>query len=370
MGVIKTKSENDIVILGGARDYHAVDWYRAIRRVASERRVSMLTDTIVGEGFEKIVSEEDDVEQLYVVDSLLLGKGSRLADLWRNLLKLMVLPLQIILLRRFMAKNPTAIMHAHPMYYMFLCWIAGVKCGVTPQGSEILVRPKRSRLYRYFARRTLQAAAFVTVDSISMKDSVQQLSGVKALVVQNGVDTEEILKYATKVEKRSRISSIRGVTPLYRIREVVDARNRTEEKIPLTFVYPFKDDDYYVTTKAVFMEDDEDLGRVSKEDLYSLLAETLLTISIPNSDSSPRSVYEAVFAGSCVAAEYNQYMELMPACMRERVFVVNLKDDDWFAKAVDFARVKCITPFIPSPEAIEHYDQYKSLERVVKQIYG
>lgn len=369
-GADKSKSTGDIVIVGGARDYHAVDWYRTIRKVAMNRRVMLLTDTIDGEGFENIVSADDDIERLLVVDSLLLSHGSRLADLWRNLLKVLVLPLQIILLRRFIAKNPTAVLHAHPMYYMFLCWMGGVRCGVTPQGSELLVRPKRSRLYAYFVRRSLQAAAFVTVDSLSMKEAVQRLSGVEALVVQNGIDTAEIRRHAAKAGTRTRISSIRGFTPLYRIRELLDARNREQVKTRLTFVYPFKDDDYHAATKTVFAEGDEDLGWLNKDELYRLLAETLLIISVPSSDSSPRSVYEAIFAGACVAAVYNSYMEPMPACMRERIFIVDLDDAGWFTKALDFAKSKSVQPYVPSLEAIEQYDQYKSLESMVNRIYG
>lgn len=364
------KAQGDIVIVGGARDYHAVDWYRTIRKVASNRRVMLLTDTIDGEGFESIVTGDDDIERLFVVDSLLLRHGSRMADLWRNLLKLIVLPLQILLLRRFVAKNPTAILHAHPMYYMFLCWMGGVRCGVTPQGSEILVRPERSKLYGFFARRSLQAATFVTVDSTSMKEAVYRLSGVQALVVQNGIDTVKIRRYAIEAGDRTRISSIRGFTPLYRIRELFDARNRKKGKTPLTFVYPFKDDNYYAETKAAFTEGDEDLGRLKKDELYVLLAESLLIISIPSSDSSPRGVYEAIFAGACVAAVYNHYMDPMPTCMRERIFVVDLEDDDWFAKAVSFARGKNAIPYEPSVEAVEQYDQYKSLKCVVNRIYG
>ena len=41
-----------IVVIGGARDYHVMDWYRTVRSLESNRNVSILTDLIGGEGFE------------------------------------------------------------------------------------------------------------------------------------------------------------------------------------------------------------------------------------------------------------------------------------------------------------------------------
>lgn len=358
-----------IVILGGARDYHAVDWYRAVAKVADDRRVMMLTDTVDGEGFRRIVTEKDDIAKLFVIDRILLPRGSRIADIWRNILKLATLPLQIVLLRRFVAENPNAVLHAHPLYYMVLCWAAGVKCGVTPQGSEILVRPMRSRLYGFFATRALRAASFVTVDSVAMMMAVRELSGVEALVVQNGIDVEKVRSYASSRE-RTRICSIRGFTPLYRIADVVAARNHATPGVPITFLYPLVDADYHTKVSADFVEGDEDLGRLMKDELYQLLGETLLTISVPSSDSSPRSVYEAIFAGSCVAAVFNTYLDLLPACMRARVFVVDLNDRDWFVRAVEFAVARKNLSFVPSSEAVQQYDQYVSMKTIVNNIYG
>jgi hypothetical protein len=205
---------------------------------------------------------------------------------------------------------------------------------------------------------------------MSMKEAVYQLSGVRAIVVQNGVETSEIRRYASVGGNRDRITSIRGFTPLYRIDEIIDARDRQVPCTPLTFVYPFRDGDYYETVKGNMGARDEDLGRLGKEDLYRLLAKTLLTISIPSSDSSPRSVYEAIFAGSSVAANYNSYMESMPSCMRDRIFVVDFEDENWFKKALTFAEGKSRVPYQPSDEALEQYDQRKSLQAAVDRIYG
>ena len=135
-----------IVILGGARDYHVMDWYRTIRKLAVDRDVVFLTDLIDSEGYDYIVEPGDNIECLFVIDKLLFSTQSRMGNIWRNVLKFLVLPLQIIKLRRFSSKQLDAVYHTQSMYYMLLCWLAGVEYIGTPQGSEILVRPQRSRL--------------------------------------------------------------------------------------------------------------------------------------------------------------------------------------------------------------------------------
>ena len=46
----------------------------------------------------------------------------------------------------------------------------------------------RSKIYKYFAIKSLQAAKYLTVDSVKMKDRILELSGCEATVVQNGIN--------------------------------------------------------------------------------------------------------------------------------------------------------------------------------------
>lgn len=358
----------DIVIFGGARDFHAVDWYRSVKKVATSRRVVFLTDMINAEGFNTIVDADDKVQTLFIIDDFLFSHGSKMSNIWRNLVKLLLVPVQVILLRRFVKKNKDIVLHAHPMYYMFLCWIARVKCGVTPQGSEILIRPNRSKVYRYFVSRSIRAAAFVTVDSVSMQKSVFELSGVNPLIIQNGIDTKLIQSHINN-KQRSRICSVRGFTDLYRIDQIFAARNLISQQTPLTLIYPFKEEGYYNDCGASICSYDNDFGSVDKDSFYRLLSETFLTISIPKSDSSPRSVYEAIFAGSCVAAVYNEYMELLPKCMKGRIYIVDLENVFWLSSAIEFAKEETLTPYIPSKQAIIQYDQFESMQSAIDKIY-
>lgn len=359
----------DIVILGGARDYHVMDWYRTIRSLVSARQIVLLTDLIGGEGFKVIVKDDDIVKKLLIIDNFLFAKQNRFGDIWRNIFKLLVLPIQVFLLKNYAKKNPNSVFHAQPMYYMFLCWLAGVEFIGTPQGSEILVRPKRSKIYSYFARKTLQAAKYVTVDSQSMKNGIYDLSKIEAKIIQNGIDIGEISKFQNSKKNKTIICSMRGMTPLYRIKEIVRARNVSSKKSNITFIYPFHDEGYKKEILPNLQSNDSDLGRLGKEEMYELLASSLLVISIPKSDSSPRSVYESIFLGACVAVTYNPYIDALPQCMKDRLFIVDLDDTNWFDKAVEYATKISKVPYIPSEEALEMFDQKRTMKKAIELLY-
>lgn len=360
--------DKTVVILGGARDFHAIDWYRTVIRICPQREVVFITDLFGGEGYIDLSKPEDKIFSLFVLDKYLFSRQFRGSNIWRNLIKLIFLPIQAIKLRRILNNFPDYIVHAHPMYYMAVCLFAGVEYIGTPQGSEILVRPVRSRIYRFFAKKVLRSARVLTVDSQQMKDGIQSIAGVNAHIFQNGINIDEIKKYDAQ-KKRERVVSIRGIDELYRISDIIESRNKNSSLVPLTFIYPFADASYIASLRRLFDVHDQDLGRLEKDQMYSLLSESLLVISIPRSDSSPRSVYESIFAGACVAVTYNKWIDVLPPCMRSRVFVVELSDDQWFSKAISYAQQIVNTPFIASKEAIELYDENVSIGKVIEQLY-
>lgn len=358
-----------IVILGGARDYHAMDWYRTVKKNTLENKVIFLTDLIEGEGYNNLIMSTDNIEKLFIIDNFLFSKQSKFANIWRNFFKLLILPLQIYHLKRYAKNNPNAVYHAHPMYYMLLSWLSGVEFIGTPQGSEILIRAQKSKIYKFFAKKLLKAAKYVTVDSVGMQDKIFELSGVKAIVVQNGIDMNELFKYMQKVTKKDKIVSLRGMTNLYRINKIVDSRNVSIYKTPITFIYPFHEESYRDYVKKNFKQYDSDLGRLNKEQMYELLSETKLVISIPKSDSSPRSVYESIFLGACVAIAYNPYFDVLPQCMKERIYIIDLNKKNWFDDAIEFANIVAKKKYIPTQAAMNMFDQNISIKNVIKKLY-
>lgn len=367
---------NRLVFLCGARDFHAMDWYKSSKELMPDADCCVVTDLIAGEGFKKIIDENDKVYKLLILDFFLFRGQSSLGDKWRNILKLLVLPLQVILLKRFAKKNPNAIYHAHSMYYLVLARAAKVNYVGTPQGSDILVKPYRSKFYKHFTVYGLKMAKHITVDSKKMQEGVYNLSKRNAYIIQNGIDVTSIEDYKRsfnsdeqKTSQRSGILSMRGFTELYRIKDILQARSQMVYKCSITFIYPFYENLYKTECNALIQLNDLDLGRVERNKMYELFSKAELVISIPSSDSSPRSVYEAIFCGSPVAISYNSYYESLPDCMKPRIIIVNTLDKNWFADALQKAAIINKINYVPSRSAMEIFDQKESFQKLQKLLF-
>lgn len=362
-----------IIFLGNGRCYHTFDWYRNAQELLAPQPVPFVTDLVDSEGHLPLLRSEDPRINLINIDWLMFSKQSTGGNIWRNLIKTLMIPMQVSMLRRIarqQCRYGPVKFHAHSMYYLILCWLAGVNYVGTPQGSEILVRPYRSRIYRAMAKRALVAADHVTVDSINMQRGVRELSGREAILVQNGIDVSVISKMARRASERTTILSNRGFYSLYRIDQIIAGRNRTNRDLALAFCYPSWEDNYKAQCLGQCLSIDRDLGRLpTRKQMYELLFGTLLVISIPESDSSPRSIYEAIFCGCCVATIYNPWIELITDCMKARLHLVDLEDENWFVKAVSRAREITCTPYVPSEAAAELFDQKQSLRRLAALCY-
>lgn len=365
--------KKELVFLCGARDFHAMDWYKSAKSLMPETKIIILTDLIESEGYKKLITDNDIVCKLFILDSFLFKKQSGLGHIWRNFLKLLVFPVQVILIKRFSKNHPNAIFHAHSMYYLFMAWAAKIPYVGTPQGSDILLKPQKSKLYKHFTIKSLKGAKAITVDSQAMKDKVYTLCGVNAHIIQNGIDLDSIFSYQSKNQKkvRERILSIRGFTSLYRIDKLLAARNQSPvySKLSITFIYPFSDNEYKFKSHGLLKKTDSDLGRLDRNSMYDVLSETKLVFSIPISDSSPRSVYESIFCGCVVAITYNPYYDILPACMKSRIILLDLNNSTWFDDAVSTSETILATKYKPTSEALELFDQKESFKKIQKLLF-
>lgn len=359
-----------IIFLGDGRDFHARDWYLTVKEVCSRRMVLLATDLIESEGRPRLVDKEDLLINLFNIDKLLLKRVSKFGNYWRNMIKVLAFPIQIPRLKKMVRDNPNATFHAHTMYYMFLCWVANLEYIATPQGSEILVRPYKSSLYCFFAKKSLLAAKHIIIDSINLQNGIFKLCGKTSTVIQNGIDVEDITQNIKKLNARRYITSIRGLYPNYRINKIFEARSYCRSFTPLVLFYPFAEAGYKKIISKKINKEDIDLGRIkTKAEMYQLLGSTLLAISIPESDSSPRSVYESIFCGCCVAVSYNSWIESLPECMRSRIVIVNIEDNLWLEKAIKQAEIIMVEPFKPTEKALNLFDQKRSMKQVADLFY-
>jgi hypothetical protein len=70
-----------------------MDWYTSAKKIVEDKgKILIITDLIESEGFARLVNETDHVHKLYIIDKFLLKKQSRIGDIWRNMVKLIFLP--------------------------------------------------------------------------------------------------------------------------------------------------------------------------------------------------------------------------------------------------------------------------------------
>lgn len=357
-----------VMYVANARSNHIIDWYRAVSKICGHKNVFLLTDQIDGGGFIKVINDSDNVQLLFNIDKLLLKRQTAFNNIWRNILKILALPIMAIRLHNIYLKNKDAIFHAHSMFYIFLCWAANIPFIATPMGSDVLVRPKQSKIYRFFTKLSLRAAQAITLDSQALADAVFDISGATSLIVQNGIDANAT-KCNRENRQRDKVVSLRAVDPNYQIHQIVKAHKTSVFQGEIIYAYPFLEEGYKQSVTSNFGSLDTDAGRLDKSALYKLLGNTLLAISIPISDSSPRSVYEAIFSGCAVAVTKSGWVDELPDCMRARVILVSLDDDNWLDKAIEVSQRIVSIPFVPSQEAFSKYDEFECMKHICDEFY-
>lgn len=357
-----------ICFVANGSDYHAVDWYMCVKDICSEMEVRFATDALISEDGRKLLSATKDIIQLVRTDSLLKSEPSKIANLWRNVFKIVIMPLFSFRLNR-LSKKDKYIFHAHSMYYIVVCAFARIDFIATPMGSDVLVRPDHSWLYKLFTIYALKRASLISVDSKALQEKIHHLTGKSCVIIQNGISTDETEKYRGNHEGRQNFVSFRAIDVNYRVSNLFEVRNATNVNIDLILIYPYYNSDYRSQLLKQAREGDSDLGRLSKKEMYSMFESACAVFSIPISDSSPRSVYEAIFCGAPVVVTYDKWIEDLPQCMRSRLIIVDVTNHDWLNSALSEAKAISKIRYQPSSEALLKFDQRKNMEFMCTQFY-
>ena len=371
----KNSKYKNLVFLCGARDFHAMDWYRRALEELPNINIYILTDLIKGENFKKLITSKDIVFKLIIIDNLLLRDQSSLGNYWRHFIKIIVFPLQVYLIRKFSKSFPDSIFYAHAMYYIWLAKFAGIDYVGRPQGNDIFTKPFKSRIFKFLSIKGINNAKAIIVDSFLMYESIQKFTQINnVFVIPNGIDLGLIkkLKQNSKEFKRKYIVSIRALYENYRIKDILISRSLSKESksMPIQFIYPFYDKIYKNDLKNLFIKEDKDISRLDKSSLYSILYNTKLVISIPTKDSFPRSVFESIFCGCIVAISYNSYYDHLPTSIKSRIILVNPNDENWFINAVNETETLLETPFKPCEKALKLFDQKNTFKEMAKIIFN
>ena len=366
----KINKNSKIFFVGSGSDYHALDWYRVVQNIMRNKNFYFVTDLISPEGLKNITNEKDNLIIIGPIDKYLFKYQSKLGNIWRNLIKLFFAFKFISKLKHLAKENRGAIFHAHSMYYVFICGLANVNFIATPQGSDTLVRPYKSLIYKYFFIKAIQKAKYITVDSTKMAKVIKLFSNREASVIQNGIDTSKaIVKTKTNNLLRSKVISIRAFASNYRILEILENRNNTLKSKKLEFICPYSEKQYADKLAHKFIDGDIIHGFVNKNTMANLLLQCYAIVSIPKSDSSPRSVYEAIFYGCIVVTVNEDWYEMLSKCMKERVIITNIIKPFWLKKALLKAKKISEIKYCPSNEALEKFDQVNSMKNFCKTYY-
>ena len=151
--------------------------------------------------------------------------------------------------------------------------------------------------------------------------------------------------------------------------DLLHARNKASKKINIDLIYPFFEHRYLNAVRSRLIDGDNDYGRLPKEEMYDAFSKAYAVFSLPISDSSPRSVYEAIFCGAAVIACYGEWIELLPQCMRKRIVLVDLNQSGWFDISVSKAKEISSSPFRPSIKAVQLFDEKSSLTQLCTKFY-
>ena len=210
------------------------------------------------------------------------------------------------------------IVHAHSLYYGYVASFLKTKVPIifTPMGSDIIINAQENKIYKHMAQRAFKKATAVTGDSLLLQKKGLEVGAHKEknYLIQNGVDSSIFFPRDNNLKKKYNISkeefllfSPRAITPIYNIDVILDALFMLKQlnfKFKCMFSFAFGDKYYSILQhKVAELKLEKNviwLGFIKYEDMQLYYNASDVVISIPNSDSSPKSVYEAMFCGKPV----------------------------------------------------------------------
>ena len=209
-------------------------------------------------------------------------------------------------------KNKIDIIHAHSLYFGFINYYikSNVPKVFTPMGSDIILDSENKKIYKYMAIKAYSGSNIVTGDSklIQKKGFIYGAKKNKNYIIQNGVDTKFF--YPKKNDLRATLNvnkneillfSPRALSPIYNIEIILYAvKVLSDKNIKLKCILTFAFGDEYTSnlkqiSKKLNIEKNLIwLGYKKYEEMAEIYNSSDIVVSIPSSDSSPKSVYEAI----------------------------------------------------------------------------
>jgi glycosyltransferase involved in cell wall biosynthesis len=215
----------------------------------------------------------------------------------------------VLSFRRLLREFEPDLVHAHWMPFATLAMLAGARPLVAQAwGSDVYLAGRRHRIEM---RVTLRQSAIAMADSAHLLERLKHFGprSMRTMLVNWGVDLEAF-RVPTDAERAALkaelglgpgpvILSPRGLKDIYNPDVVVGAFARVREAVPdaqLVLKHGGVDE----LLKAAWRDAPgvQVVGHVAADRMVDLFRAAEVTVSIPRSDSSPRSVWEGMAAGS------------------------------------------------------------------------
>jgi L-malate glycosyltransferase len=210
--------------------------------------------------------------------------------------------------RRIIKKLRPDIVHAHQFgAHALYAWFSGCKrIVISAWGSDILVRPKKSGVYRRLVKFLITKADRITADSGQVTEELLRL----------GARPEQILNFplgiTRKVWERLQVNqpaaepfiicSPRFHEPIYNIGLILEAFARIAADYPQVELWLLGDGGLTADLKKYARENRLERavfwGRLTPPEALNRIAMSAVLVSIPWSDATPVSMLEGMAAGS------------------------------------------------------------------------
>ena len=264
---------------------------------------------------------------------------------WRIFL---LIPWSIYLRIKLSNKTP---IHCHGLFALIIARFAKIdskRIVFTPQGSDLLVLPEKNFLVRKFLKNNLFLLRYITADSnLLLKKSLYicpKLNKNKLRLIQNGIPLDKIRNLVKKKKSIKRreidICWIRGFGENYQFEyfllliQILSDLTSSSINISIISAYGSK-----AIPKQIFNLHNININllpRLTSDDFLKCIYNSKIIISIPLSDSSPRSVYESIFLGCKLFITKLDCLNWLPNDLKNDFiyFTGNLKKD---AKQIIYA---------------------------------
>lgn len=222
------------------------------------------------------------------------------------------LPVILHKLKKIIREVSPDIIHAHQIT-PFGLWAALSDFHpfvITPIGSDVLLHARKHFVYGLITRYVLNKADLITGDSIVLEEAIEEFGGDhrKNHIIQNGVNFmvyhPEIdgshIRTELNLGNKPVIFSPRSFTRLYNIDCIIKAIPDVLHDYPdAIFLFSYILTDMKEEIKSLVYELNIQnsvrfLGMIKQKDMPFYYAAADICVSVPSSDSSPGSVYEAM----------------------------------------------------------------------------